>query len=168
MISILMHMKQRKHIQVQGFWVGQQHAEESVGFHRTALWNQGRDVMMIMKAQSWPLVWDRSAVRGNPKLEFAHQPGIQIRQQPIWTSLTDWVSDWWKKEMDQKPLLDVELRCIVCVCICVYVFFFKRFLRDACSSEDLRNVNNVMIRGRRYINCAHIHYNFILLKTRSK
>lgn len=34
-----------------------------------------------MKALGWPVACDGfgSAVRGNPKLEFPHQPGIQIK-----------------------------------------------------------------------------------------
>lgn len=48
----------------------------------------------IMKALGWPVACDGfgSAVRGNPKLEFPHQPGIQIRLQQIWTSL--WLTEW--------------------------------------------------------------------------
>ena len=44
-------------------------------------------------------------------------------------NLSCWLTEWWEKEMEQKPLSDVELRCVcvcVCVCVCHCVHVFSR------------------------------------------
>lgn len=151
MISILMHMKQRKHIQAPGFSVCQQH------FFSNAALKSRTEVMMIMKAQSWPPVWDGSVVWGNPKPEFPHQPGIQIRQQQIWTTLTKGGREWVMKK-GNGPEACVRCRVEMCrMCVYVCVCFFRRCLRDACSQDDLRNASTVMNRGRHRIqyNCIY-------------
>ena len=47
-----------------------------------------------------------------------------------------------KKEMDQKPLADIEWRCVC---------FLKRSLKDGCSPADLRSSCIMLIRN---IYCA--------------
>ena len=42
-------------------------------------------------------------------------------------NLSCWLTEWWEKEMEQKPLSDVELRCVcVCVCVCATVCMFSQ------------------------------------------
>lgn len=72
-------------------------------------------------------------------------------------NLSCWLTEWWEKEMEQKPLSDVELRCVcVCVRVPVCACFLKRFSQrwpqpgiffgnwgSRCSKKTLTNHHNI-------------------------